>query len=226
MIFYDSSDLDGLRKWLPILSGATTNPLILNRDGVTDIPAHITRMVEIVGSGFPISLEIPDTDMAEAEMLALAERYTQLFPKNAMIKVPMDPRDPAKAFSVIYQLVGRGIKVNATLGLSLGQLIGAVEAGADYVSFFWGRRQDAANRENILGPAKVLEAIVKNKRQARVIVGSIRNVEQIDEALSLGADIVTVVPDLLQKWMYTQRGVETADEFNAAYRSVADKLIL
>jgi transaldolase len=55
----------------------------------------------------------------------------------------MDPRDPQKAFEVMYTLSQEGVRVNATLGLTAGQLIGASEAlrssKDSYISLFWGR---------------------------------------------------------------------------------------
>jgi len=61
-IFYDSADLEGLKKWFNthILGGATTNPLILQKEGILNIPDHISKMIKIVGKDFPISIEIPD----------------------------------------------------------------------------------------------------------------------------------------------------------------------
>lgn len=254
-IFYDSADLTGLKKWFDahILGGATTNPLILQREGIFNIPEHISKMVKIVGKKFPISIEIPDSDMSVAEMLSLAKKYTKRFPGNAVIKVPMDPRIPEKAFEVIYKLGREGIRVNATLGLGGGQLIGAAEAlrlsradGDNYVSLFWARRNEAKQqmvKELVRGGVKRKEALKKvpdaaqsiimtlnyliiHNLPARIIVGSIRSVDQIEKAFTAGADIVTIPPNLLSEWMFTKRGVETVNEFNQAYRSVKDKITL
>ncbi|MBI2404995.1 hypothetical protein HYV22_02345 [Candidatus Gottesmanbacteria bacterium] len=254
-IFYDSANLEGFKKWFGahILGGATTNPLLLQREGIFNIPEHIARMVNIAGKKFPISIEIPDSNMSQNDMLSLARKYTRRFPGNAIIKVPMDPREPEKAFEVIYALGREGIRVNATLGLSMGQLVGAAEAlrlsradGDNYISLFWGRR-DEAKAQNIkqliksgvkskVAGEKVSDAacslsmtltyLKTHNLPVRVIVGSIRGVDQIEKAFSIGADIVTIPPKLIEEWMFTQRGVETVDEFNNAYLSVKDKITL
>lgn len=271
-IFYDSADLAGLRKWFDagVLGGATTNPLILQKEGIFNIPEHVAKMVEISGKDFPISIEVPDSEMPKDEMIKLALKYQKKFPSNAVIKIPMDPRDPQKAFEVIFKLGQEGVRVNATLGVSAGQLIGASEAlrhskakGDNYISLFWGRREEA---KKIIIDSKVKEEKEFNIRSgkewgvaeeqkfrdeldrkvpdaaaslvltlkylethslaAKVIVGSVRSVDQIEKAFSLGADIVTIPPKLIQDWMYTQRGVETADQFNSAYRDIKDKVTL
>ncbi len=227
-IFYDSANLKDLKKWFNtgILGGATTNPVILQKEGIFDIPSHIQKMINITGGDFPISVEVPDSDMSKEEMIDLAHQYNTKFPYNAVVKIPMDPRDMPKALEVISKLSEKGVKVNATLGLTSGQLIGAMEAGAKYVSLFWGRCEEAGG----IGAEETLKVVLKyreiHKLESKIIIGSIRTVDQIDKAFLLGADIVTIPPKLINEWMFSQRGVETADQFNQAYRDIKDKVTL
>ena len=254
-IFFDSSNISDFKKWFKagILGGATTNPLILQKDGVLNIPQHISQMIAVCGPNFPISIEIPDTTMSKNAMINLALKYHERFPENAVIKIPMDPLQPQKAFEVIYKLAQQSVRLNATIGLGMGQLVGAAEAlrlskaeGDNYISLFWGRREEAKDQ--------IVKALVKSgmKREAalekvpdaassiamtlkylethglitKVIVGSIRTIDQIEKAFSIGADIVTIPPKLISEWMYTQRGVETVNEFNKAYRDLKDEITL
>ncbi len=255
-IFYDSANLDDFSKWFgtKILGGATTNPVILQKEGVLDLPTHIDKMIEICGTDFPISIEVPDSSMTKNEQVELALKYQERFPGNAVIKVPMDPEEPEKAFEVIHRLGQEGIRVNATVGISMGQLIGASEAlrtskadGDNYISLFWGRRNEAKEQivaglveEKIMTEeeavqripdaattlAMTLKYLKTHSLAARVIIGSVRSADQIEKAFSIGADIVTIPPKLIEEWMFTQRGADTVDEFNNAYRKVKDKMIL
>jgi len=254
-IFYDSADLEAFKKWFDakILGGATTNPLILEKEGILNLPEHISRMIDISGSDFPISIEIPDSEMPKEAMIDLALKYRDRFPDNAVIKIPMDPREPQKAFEVIYKLGQEGVRINATLGLSMGQLVGAAEAlrlsranGDNYISLFWARRDEARNQivktmvekgmaavdvvekvpDATMTLAMTLKYLETHSLATRVIIGSVRSVDQIEKAFSIGADIVTISPKLLEEWMFTQRGVETVEQFDQAYRSVKDKITL
>src|SRR3990167_7864615 len=143
-IFYDSANLVDFKKWFDagILGGATTNPVILQKEGVFNIPEHVLKMIDICGLNFPISIEIPDSTWDKEEMIQLARRYQNMFPDNAVIKIPMDPRNSQKSFEVIWRLKQENISVNATLGLTSGQLIAAAEAlrgsNESYISLFWG----------------------------------------------------------------------------------------
>jgi transaldolase len=227
-IFYDSANLVEFKKWFDagILGGATTNPLILQKEGIFNITEHIHKMIDICGENFPVSIEIPDSTWSKEEMIKLAKDYSNKFSGNAVIKIPMDPRDSQKYFEVMHKLVQQGIKVNATLGLTTGQLIGAMVTGVDYISLFWGRCDEAGG----IGAEKTLTTVLKyrevHKLNSKIIVGSIRNIIQIDKAFELGADIVTISPKLIEEWMFTKRGVETADQFNQAYRDIKNKVTL
>ena len=232
-IFYDSANLEGLKKWFEagVLGGATTNPVILQKEGVLDIPKHIEKMIDITGEGFPISIEVPDSQMPKDEMIHLALMYRDRFPGNAVIKVPMDPREPQKAYEVMHELSKDGVRVNATLGLTAGQLILAGEAlrysKDSYVSLFWGRCEEAKGEGGAIKALATTIQYLKNHSLApKIIIGSIRNTDQIEDAFLGGADIVTIPPNLIEDWIFTQRGVETADQFNQAYRDVQDKVKL
>lgn len=248
-IFFDSANIEQFKIWFKsgILGGATTNPVLLQKENVLDVSAHIAKMVKIAGENFPISIEIPDTKMSIEEMVDLAKKYHQKFPTNAVVKVPMDPNEPQKAYQVIHILSKEGIRFNATLGLSMGQLIAAAEAGRNtrakgdnYISLFWGRRDEAKQqivkelgrkwKDLISDAADTLKATLKYLEDhgltTRVIVGSIRHPYQIEQAYLLGADIVTIPPDILKAWMDTKRGRETVEQFNQAYYQVKAKIKL
>jgi transaldolase len=130
----------------------------------------------------------------------------------------------------MYTLAREGVKINATLGLTSGQLIGAAEAlrlsEDSYISLFWGRCDEAGG----IGAEDTLKTVLKylevHGLNSKVIIGSIRSVEQIDTAFKLGAHIVTIPPKLIEEWMFTKRGVETADQFNEAYRTVKNQMKL
>lgn len=151
-IFFDGADLADFRNWIAtgILGGATTNPVILKDAKVFDVGNHLQRMIEIAGKGFPLSVEIPDTSMTVDEMVDLGKRYRDRFPDNAVVKVPMDPKAPTKGLEAMHMLAESGVRINATLGITGGQLISAAEAvrksnaeGDNYISLFWARRNEA-----------------------------------------------------------------------------------
>ena len=89
MIFLDSSDLKELKMWFDagVISGVTTNPVILQKEGVVDLCGHVQKMIDIVGAGFPISMEVPDSDMPKQDMIRLALQYHTMFPYLSLIHI-------------------------------------------------------------------------------------------------------------------------------------------
>jgi transaldolase len=54
---------------------------------------------------------------------------------------------------------------------------------------------------------------------SKIIVGSMRHMMDVNEALDAGAHIPTVVPPILRKMVWNPRTIETIAEFNDAWRN-------
>ena len=212
-IFLDSSDLKEIRQFMAtgIVSGITTNPLIISKENPgVDLKTHI---LEIISMGkVPTSVEL--TTETEAEMLAEAREYLKWHPKHVVIKVPMTEI----GLRVIHTLE-RGDKtpVNVTCIMSFNQAYVSALAGATYVSIFSGRVRDMGYE-----PARIIEqtraALEREKLKAQIIVGSMRHLADVNEALHAGAHIVTVPPAILRKMFWNPRTTETIREFNDAWK--------
>ncbi len=209
-IFLDSSDLNEIRQLMAtgVVSGITTNPLIISKENPgVDLKTHILEIVSM--SKLPTSVEL--TTETEAEMVAEAREYTRWHPEHIVIKVPMTE-------------VVRHDKtpVNVTCIMSFNQAYLSALAGATYVSIFSGRVRDMGYE-----PAKIIEqtraALDREKLKAQIIVGSIRHIGDVNEALHAGAHIVTVPPAILRKMCWNPRTTETIREFNDAWKADRSK---
>ncbi len=211
-IFLDSSDLNEVRQFVAtgIVSGITTNPLIISKENPgVDLKTHILEIVSM--SKVPISVEL--TTETEAEMLAEAREYAKWHPKYVVIKVPMTEIG-MRVTNVLEEK--DKTPVNVTCVMSFNQAYLAALAGATYVSIFSGRVRDMG-----YDPAPVIEetraVIDREKLKAQIIVGSIRHMGDVNEALLAGAHIVTVPPAILRKMFSHPRTTETIREFNEAW---------
>lgn len=237
--FLDSGDLGEIKRWKEVIGGITTNQLILfEKQGIQNVPAHLSSICEIVGDNFPVSVELPDSSWPIDKMFDLAMQYYEAHPSNTVIKVPILPND-VKGLKLIHKLATTGVQTNATIGINFGQLTLAAEAaraysdrGVSYISLFWARAIESFKRdEEGSMPQQILEGTLTyltnhNLCNTRIIVGSIRKPEQVIEAFSLGADIVTVPSTILERLLYNKRAQETVDEFDQAFRRNADKITL
>jgi len=193
-----------------IISGITTNPLIISKENSgVDLKTHILEIISI--ARVPTSVEL--TTETEPQMVAEAREYAKWHPQHVVIKVPMTE----VGLRVIHTLERHdNTRVNVTCIMSFNQAYLSALAGATYVSIFSGRVRDMG-----YDPAPIIEqtrvALDREGLKARIIVGSIRHMGDVNEALHAGAHIVTVPPAILRKMVWNPRTTETIREFNDAW---------
>lgn len=212
-IFVDSANLveieEALDRGFP--AGITTNPSILAKEQKGDFREHIKKIIDLAQRydfDIPLSVEVFSTK--REEMIRQAEDFVGHFGhyKNINVKVPVGWDELA----VIRELRRRGIRVNCTCCMSYNQAVMAAAAGANYVSLFYGRIRDIG-----YDAASVVRAVKATLResgsQCEIIVGSIRHIADINEALQAGADIVTVPPKFFRQMVSHPKTDEAVSQF-------------
>ncbi len=195
-IFIDSANIVEVEKWLEmgVMDGVTTNPTIMFNDGVYDAEAGAREIAAMVNPR-PVCVEVTTNDLDE--MLVQAHQFASWAP-NIAVKIPHITQDGVPCYSVMRQLEGKGIKVNATAALSLGQVMLAAKTGATYISIFAGRVADeGGNVTEIIGNS--VDWLEHWEYSSKLIVGSIRSVGDILSAAIAGAHIITIPPQFLGK---------------------------
>ena len=136
-LFIDSSEpkeIKDLYAW-GVISGVTTNPLIIAREAPdADLGERIREILAV--SWGDVSVEL--TTETESEMLREAAEYHSWDPARITIKVPFSET----GLRVLHQLAKRGVKTNVTCLMAMNQAYLAALAGATYVSIFSGRVRD------------------------------------------------------------------------------------
>jgi len=216
-IFIDSSDpkeIKDLFAW-GVLSGVTTNPLIISKERPDADLAEVVREVLAV-SWCVVSVEL--TTETEKEMLAEAAGYHAWDPQRITIKVPMSET----GLRVLHQLSKKGVKTNVTCLMSMNQAYLAALAGATYVSIFSGRVRDMGYdvKPIIAATRNILD---RENLPSKIIVGSMRHMMDVNEALEAGAHVPTITPPILRKMVWNPRTIETINEFNTAWRNRGKK---
>jgi transaldolase len=216
-IFIDSSDpkvIEELYSW-GCISGVTTNPLIIAKEAPDADLGERIRQVLAVSWG-DVSVEL--TTETFGEMMAESEQYHAWDPKRITIKVPFSET----GMKVLHQLTKKGIKTNVTCLMAMNQAYLAALSGATYVSIFSGRVRDMGYdvRPVIAATRDVIE---REDLDAKIIVGSMRHLMDVNEALEAGAHVPTITPDILRKMVWNPRTVSTIEEFNTAWRNRGKK---
>jgi len=211
MIFLDSSDpkeIKDISAW-GILSGITTNPLIIAKEGGNvDLETRIKEVIEV--SRGDVSVEL--TTETEKAMMDEAAKYHAWNPNRICIKVPFGEI----GLRVLHSLATRGVRTNVTCMMSFNQAYLAALAGATYISIFAGRVRDMGYdiRPIIQETRNILD---REKLESKIIVGSIRHMMDVNEGLQCGGHIITVPPAILRKMLWNPRTDETIREFNTAW---------
>lgn len=211
-LFVDSSDpkeIKALFSW-GSFSGVTTNPLIISRESPGADLAEVIREVLSASTG-DVSVEL--TTETEEEMLAEALGYHAWDPQRITIKVPFSE----VGLRVLHRLTPRGVKTNLTCLMAFNQAYLAALSQATYLSVFSGRIKDMGYEARPVIEA-TRRALDREGLPTRIIVGSIRHLMDVNEAVDAGAHVVTVPPKILRKMVWNPRTVETIAEFNDAWR--------
>lgn len=210
-IYLDSADHRELEKWMAagIVDGVTTNPSILFKEGIADFEQGARRLAGLLGNR-PLSVEVATDDPAE---MVRQGRALARWATNVTVKIPITNSKGESCLGAIHALTSEGIAVNSTAILSFNQAILAAKAGAAYVSIFAGRIADEGN-----DPAVVIRNVrtwlEEWEYSARIIVGSIRTVMDVQNAALAGAHIITIPPQFLPKMLDHKYTRETVLQFN------------
>jgi transaldolase len=202
-IFLDTSDIKEINKWLQLIDGVTTNPTIIKKYG-----GDIKEICKIVFSR-PVSVEVTTNDPKE---MVIQARELQKMSDNIVVKIPQENQDGVPCYGVMYQLEKEGIRVNATVAMSFGQVIPSAKVGATYISIFAGRIDDEGGYSD-----KVIEEseawLKRWGYKSKIIVGSIRSVGDVLRAARAGADIITIPPEFLDKMVDHKNSRATVRQF-------------
>ncbi|MDH5696353.1 MAG: fructose-6-phosphate aldolase [Dehalococcoidia bacterium] len=183
-IFLDTANIDQIRQAakLGIISGVTTNPSLVSKEGVADYQAIVQEICSIIPG--PISVEVL---VEGVEPMIEQAKHIATWAPNIVIKIPAT----TEGLEVTSALAKENIKVNFTLCFSLNQALLGALAGAAYVSPFVGRLDDVGH--NGMEVVKdIVDVFAHYKLSTEVIAASIRHPQHCVAAAKAGAHIATV----------------------------------
>ncbi len=188
--FIDTANLEEIKKAaeMGVLDGVTTNPSLAAKE-TTPYPELLAEICRIVPG--PVSAEVLAID-AEG-MIREAEELVKIA-DNIVVKIPTI----LEGLKAIKTLTGQGIQTNATLVFSISQAILVAKAGATYVSPFVGRLDDLSS-----SGMELIEQIVQVYGNygfgTEVLVASVRHPMHIVDSALIGADVVTMPYNVIEK---------------------------
>ena len=210
-IFLDTADFDLINERVQtgLIDGVTTNPSLILKSGGDPV-----ETIKRISGDFPFFESISAEVVAEnaLEMVDQAQAFKDM--QNVTIKVPLT----VEGLKACKLLSTDGFTVNVTLCFSVAQAILASKAGATYISPFVGRVDD--NSFDGLGLVKDIAKLYREHlSRTQVLAASLRNVKDVADCFSVGADVVTMPPAIFGK-MYnhilTDKGLQLfQDDWNS-----------
>lgn len=191
LIFLDTIDLKAIEKFvsLGIVDGITTNPSLFV--SAKQAPLHIIKdIIRMFPHGI-INVEITEQEYDKAYTQALKIRELG---NNLIIKVPAHDI----YLPLIIRLIKENVPINITLVFSVAQAVLMGKIGVHYISPFVGRLYD-----NGFDGIEILKNIVTTFAyygfSTKVLAASLRTIDQVNNAIALGVDSITLSPALLQE---------------------------
>lgn len=202
-IFVDSSDPELLVKYSRAgwAFGATTNPLILQREGKACALETYETLVRVAKDAGLTELQIQATgDLKHTGMLIAA------LWKNVVVKVPLT----TDGLEAAAYLIGKGARVTMTAAYATHQMIAANAMGADYIAPYYGRLLEAGHD----GDA-IVDGMLKIGGP-RVLVASLRTIAQMEALATRGHNTFTISPALCAQIGQSDMSDKAAADFETA----------
>ena len=188
-LFLDTANVDHVAEiaaW-GVLDGVTTNPTLVAKEGkiFKEVVLGMCKHVPCV------SAQVTATDFEG--MKKQGEEYAS-WHKHVVVKVPMT----TEGLKALKYFRSKGIKTNTTLIFSAAQALLAAKAGANIISPFIGRLDDAGE-DGMALIAEIMEIWKHSAFDCEVLVASTRHPRHIVDAAKLGAHICTIPYDVFKK---------------------------
>lgn len=202
-IFLDTADPVVVKQCAQsgVIDGVTTNPTHMAQLG-QEPKKVIAELCSLLPNGC-ISVQV--TKSHPQDIYKQAQQIAKLAP-NIWVKIPCH----SDYYAVIGALVKEGVRLNITLVFTLLQALMMCKLGAYYISPFIGRWEDV-DMDGMQLIAQMREMIDRYDYETKILAASIRGLQEFHDSITMGADAITLPPQLFQKsinHMLTNQGME------------------
>ncbi|OGI20266.1 MAG: transaldolase [Candidatus Melainabacteria bacterium RIFCSPHIGHO2_02_FULL_34_12] len=198
-IFADGADIKSMIEAQKgsIVKGFTTNPTLMNKNGITDYEAFAHDVLKNIPDR-PISFEVFSDEFDDMERQA---KIIASWGKNVNVKIPITNTRQESSVPLIKKLSQSGLSLNITAILTVEQVKAVSEVlnpnTYNIVSVFAGRIADTGRdpKPYMIESAKILKPLSKTD----LLWASSRELLNIFEAEETGCQIITVTYEILKK---------------------------
>lgn len=211
----DTANLEDIRSYYDTfpISGVTSNPSIVKREGKLDFFAHMNAIRSIIGMDKPLHIQV--TALDTEGMMKDAETIRSKVDENVYIKIPVT----MEGIKAIKLLKAKGYNVTATAVYSKQQAFMALEAGADAIAPYYNRMENMSiDPEDVI--ASIAEMIDRYGYKTEILAASFKNAGQVDKAFLAGAQTATMDPSILSAALGSAHITDAVATFDSDWKSI------
>ncbi len=188
----DTANIDLIKKCNEIfpITGVTSNPSIIKKEGKIDFFNHFRKIRESIGVDKTLHIQVVSEDLDG--ILKEAKAILENVDDKVCIKIPVN-KEGLKAIKI---LKAQGVLVTATAIYTTAQGLLAMEAGADFIAPYFNRMENMN-----IDPKKIIKTfadmIEKYNYKTKILAASFKNMGQVNDAFICGAQTATMAPDIL-----------------------------
>ncbi len=215
-LFLDSADTQQWQHWLPtgLFYGVTTNPLLLERSQVT---CSVSQLKALASQAFALKASEVQLQTWGTTVDSLVEtgKLLAAIDQRVVVKVPITKIGTEAASS----LIAEGIRVTLTGVYAIHQVLIAAALGTNYVAPYLGRINDLKRngREDLVAMQRASTGVGSS---TRILVASIRSIDDIVLLATQGLDTFTFSPDIAAAMFEVTATNQAATDFEQAARKM------
>ncbi|ANK58897.1 fructose-bisphosphate aldolase [Loigolactobacillus backii] len=214
----DTIHLADIKKYSAILpiSGVTSNPSIVKKEGKVDFFKHMRQVRSIIGPKATLHIQV--VGQSTAEMIEDAHTILREVDDQVYIKVPTNEA----GLAAIKQLKSEGVHITATAIYTKFQGYLAIAAGADYLAPYYNRMVNMnINADEVI--SELALAIQRDHAATKILAASFHTVQQVNSAFEMGAQAATMGTDILETALTAPAIGQAVTDFTNDWESVYGK---
>lgn len=213
VIYLDGASFSAIEQYRNQVAGFTCNPTLMMQSLALRYEEFAKKALEY-SEGKPFSFEVLADD---SQGIYEQAHKISSWGENVFVKVPVMMTNGLDTYNIIRELAKDGIKLNVTAVFTLQQIRAVARSLTDtpaIISIFAGRIADTGRDPTPL----FTEATRVKEANTQILWASPREVYNYYQAEQVGADIITMPPDLIKKLALkgkdlTQYSRETVQQF-------------
>lgn len=215
----DTANIEMIKMGVEIfpITGVTSNPSIIKKEGKIDFFNHFRKIREIIGIEKTLHIQVVAEDCEG--ILKEAKAILESIDNKVCIKIPVN----AEGLKAIKVLKAQGVTITATAIYTTAQGLLAMEAGADFIAPYFNRMENMN-----INPREVIKAfadmIEKYNYSTQILAASFKNIGQVNDSFAVGAQTATMAPEILLDALKMPAIEKAVDDFSKDWEAVFGKL--